>query len=889
MRLMAERAERKRYVKVAVNSGRPNFMTFSYHVPPGREVEAGEVVHVPWGRRRLQGVVVEGPMDLPGYPGPTRPLEPRFDGAPRIPQQRRELARWIAEQYLAPPWECHALMLPPGAGEAPRTELVRGGAEPAALSERQQAIYDQLGEHPQELAELRTKAGRRGFDAALRALERRGLAERRYSLARPRGRPRVVEVARLAVDPERARAFGERIEGRRSSRRARAIGALLEADEPLPFERVARVARGAPAVETLISAGLLVREGDDVRLAVAEEAARYELRVLTRTREQAAAVAVLERLVAEPGTPLRLDGLAREVGAGARRAVAALEAQGLVEVEQVLDRRDPLRDLEFVRRAPVELVAEQRSAARAITSAIDRGDGSSLLLWGVTGSGKTEVYLDALGHAVERGKRGIVLVPEIALTPQTVRRFAERFPARVGVLHSGLSLGEAYDEWHAIADGAYDVVVGSRSAIFAPQPDLGLVVIDEAHEWTYKQQEPAPRYDARAVASRLGALSGAAVVLGTATPDAEQWYEAMEGDLELAELPHRLRVVPQPAGPARVWPQTELPEVEVVDMRGERSLFSDELVRALAETLDRDEQAILFLNRRGLAGVLLCRNGHSPACSSCDVSLALHDPPGRLICHQCNRARPLPKGCAECDAPLRQTRAGTQRVQSEVLKHFPAARVLRWDRDAARRREQHEEIMGKFARHEADVLVGTQMIAKGLDLPLVTLVGVVLADLGLQEGDFRARERTFQLLVQVAGRAGRAERHGRVVIQTLAPDDPAIEFAAAHDVAGFYERELPWRAAHGYPPFQRLLRLLFAHERGDYAAEEARRVHGELERAASGMANVELLGPSRPRIGRVRGRHRWALLVRGADPAALLRELELPPGWTVDVDPVTVS
>ena len=896
---MPEDAPRPKYVKVAVNSGRPNFMTFTYHLPSDRVAEAGEVVHVPWGRRRLQGVVVEGPMDMPGYPGPTRPLEPALEDAPRIPEQRRALAAWIADYYLAPPWDSHALMLPPGAGERPRTAIVRGpGPSPEALSERQQRLHELLSDEPRDLGELRVTAGRRGFDAALQALVRRGLAERRYTLTRPRGRARVAEVLRLAVEPERALAHAEAIEGRRSSRRARALNALIEAGEPLPFDQLARVARGAPAVETLISDRLLEREDGAaarVRLAVSEQKARYEVRVLTRTNEQAAAAAILERLAGEPDTPLPLAGIAREFGAEARKAIDGLCSSGAVRVEEVLERRDPLRALEFLERGPVELVGEQRAASRAIRVAIDRGDGSGLLLYGVTGSGKTEIYLDALRHAVDGGKRGIVLVPEIALTPQTVRRFAERFPGGVGVLHSGLSLGEAYDEWRAIEQGAYDVVIGSRSAIFAPQPDLGLIVIDEAHEWTYKQQDPAPRYDARTVATRLAGLSGAAVVFGTATPDAERWYGAVEGEeLELVELTSRLEVVSQLDGPARVWPmEKDLPEVDVVDMRGSRSLFSDELLGALAETLDRDEQAILFLNRRGLAGFLLCRNGHSPACASCDVSLTLHDPPGRLICHQCSRSRPLPPACPQCDTPLRQARAGTQRVEREVLKHFPAARVLRWDRDTARRSEQHEELLGRFTRHEADVLVGTQMIAKGLDLPLVTLVGIVLADHTLREGDFRARERTFQLLEQVAGRAGRAERHGRVVIQTLSPEDPAIEFAAAHDVAGFFDQELMWRAAHGYPPFQRLARLLFAHERGDYAAEEARRVHGELTKIASGLPSVDVIGPSRPLVARVRGRHRWALLVLGADPAELLRPsadggVELPPGWTVDVDPVVV-
>ena len=894
---MTTTQQRTRFVKVAVNAGRPNFMTFTYDIPPGREVETGEVVHVPWGRRRLQGVVVEGPIDMPGYAGETRPLEAAVEDAPVIPAHRRELAAWIAEYYLAPQWESYSLMLPPGAGERPRTAIVRGPSEAAeALSERQQAILDLLSEQPRDIDDLRTAAGRRGFDPALQALVRRGLAERRYTLDRPRGRARVVEVLRLAVEPQAALAAVDAIAGRRSSRRARALDALLEAGEALPFAAVARIARGAPAVETLISDGLLAREGDDrVRLAVDDERAREAVRLLIRTREQVAAAAILARLVAaaddggEPAEPLPLAGLAREFGAAARKAVETLRALGVVRVDEQLDRRDPLRNLQLVERDAAQLISEQQAAADAIAAAVDRADGSGLLLHGVTGSGKTEVYLAALDHAVAQGKRAIVLVPEIALTPQTVRRFSERFPGRVGVLHSGLTLGEAFDEWHAIEGGAYDVVIGSRSAIFAPQPDLALIVIDEAHEWTYKQQDPAPRYDARTVAMQISALSGAATVFGSATPDAERWYAGVEGELELLELPSRLRVVAQPDGAPRVWRRAELPQVEVVDVRGARSLFSDELIEALAETLDRDEQAILFLNRRGYAGFMLCANGHSPACASCDVSLTLHDPPGRLVCHQCNRSRPRPPECRECGAALRQSRAGTQRVVSEVLRHFPAARVERWDRDTARRVEQHEEILGRFTRHEADVLVGTQMVAKGLDLPLVTLVGVVLADHGLREGDFRSRERTFQLLEQVGGRAGRAEREGRVIIQTLAPDDPAIQFAAAHDVAGFFEQELPWRALHGYPPFGRLARLVFAHERGDYAAEEANRVYKQLSTIAAGLPDVEVLGPSRPQVARVRGRHRWSLLLRGTEPAQLLREVDLPPGWAVDVDPMTVS
>ncbi len=900
---------RARYVKVAVNAGRPTYLTFSYAVPLDREIAPGEVVHAPFGRQTLQGIVVDGPIDTPGYdPSEVRPLEPPLEGAPRVTADRMELAGWLQEYYLAPPWEAHAVFLPPGAGERPERLVARGAeagdADPEALFERQRLLFEALTDEPEEQDALKKRLApelpARGFDAALRALVRRNLAERRYRLARPRGRARLVDTVRLVVEPAEARAFAEAIEGKRASRRARAIRALVAAEGALPFAVLEREARGAAAVETLIAEGTLSRAGDDVRLELEEAETARLLRRLSRGQADQASVVLLERLAdrAEEGNAegLVLRGLSSEFGPGVREGVRRLVDAGVVVVEEVLDRRDPLRDLMVVHRPPVELIGAQRAAAAAIREGIDQRDGAGFVLHGVTGSGKTEVYLDALRHTVERGRRAIVLVPEIALTPQTVRRFAERFPARVGVLHSGLTLGEAFDEWHAIAEGEYDVVIGSRSAIFAPQPDLGLIVIDEAHEWTYKQSDPAPRYDARTVAQELGRLSGAAVVYGSATPDAERWVAADRGELTRLDLPQRIRPTPQPDGSTQLWPVDELPEIDLVDMRGARQLFSSELVTALGETLERDEQAILFLNRRGFAAFLLCSRGHSPVCSSCDVALSLHrggDGRERLVCHQCGRDRPVPARCNEggCGHPLRPVSAGTQRVETEVRRHFPTARIVRWDRDTTRSVEQHEANLNQFMQHEADVLVGTQMVAKGLDLPNVTLVGVVLADYSLREGDFRAGERTFQLLVQVAGRAGRAERDGRVLIQTLQPEHPAILAAVSQDSDRFFEEELRWRAEHGYPPFRRVVRLVFSHPKLAFVAEEAHRLTSELRRAAPSVPNVEVVGPTPPAVARLRGRHRLQILIFGDDPVTLIEELhdELPVGWVVDVDPVQVG
>jgi primosomal protein N' (replication factor Y) len=903
---------RARYVRVAINSGRPTFLTFSYAIPIDRDTAPGEVVHAPFGRQTFQGIVIDGPLDTPGYdPSEVRPLEPAIKGAPRITPDRMQLANWLQHYYLAPPWDAHALFLPPGAGERPETLLVRatdpGDADLGALSERQLILYNSLTDEPQEQAALKrsvqSQFPARGFDAAIRILIRRGLVERRYHLQRPRGRARIAEVVRLTVTPEEALAAADSTEGHRFSRRGRALRAIVAADGTLPFDFLAKEARGAAVVETLIQQGVLTKDGDhpkdDIHLAIdAEEVARLR-RVLSRGLADQAAVTIIERLAVLPsdGNPtLDLRALSSDLGSATRDGVRRLIARGLVTVEEVLDRRDPLRDLQVVRRPPVQLIGAQHQAASAICSAVDREDGTGFVLHGVTGSGKTEVYLDALRHTVERGKRGIVLVPEIALTPQTVRRFAERFPGRVGVLHSGLTLGEAFDEWHATSNGDYDVVIGSRSAVFAPQPDLGLIVIDEAHEWTYKQSDPAPRYDARTVALELGRQSGAAVVLGSATPDAERWVSAESGALIRLDLPSRIRPVVQPDGTSQLWPVDELPEVELVDIRGARQLFSATLIEALAETLDREDQAILFLNRRGFSAFLLCNRGHSPACSSCDVALSVHREPDdreRLVCHQCGRGRPFPQRCDEsgCGQSLRPVSAGTQQVEAEVRRHFPTARVVRWDRDTTRSVDDHEAKLHQFINHEADVLVGTQMVAKGLDLPDVTLVGVVLADYSLREGDFRAGERTFQLLVQVAGRAGRAERDGRVIIQTFQPDHPAILAAATQDPDHFFEDELRWRAEHGYPPYTRLVRLQFSHPRLPYVAEEAHRLAGEIRARAPSYSNIVVTGPTPPAVARLRGRHRLQIFVFGDDPAALVADLQesLPVGWLVDVDPLIVG
>jgi primosomal protein N' (replication factor Y) len=580
------------------------------------------------------------------------------------------------------------------------------------------------------------------------------------------------------------------------------------------------------------------------------------------------------------------------------------EAEGIATTEDVAVVRDPLAGRTYGQKERPVLTADQAAATKAIVEALDSGapshpgEGKGFLLHGVTGSGKTEVYLAAIDHAASLGKRAIVLVPEIALTPQTVRRFGERFPGDVAVMHSELSIGEHFDMWHAVRDGRFRVVIGPRGALFAPQPDLGLVVIDEEHEWTYKQQEGSPRYHARKAAEELCRRTGAALVLGSATPDVESHFRASAKAYRLLELPQRLI---RRDGVVEPGP---LPEVEVVDLReelkaGNRSIFSRSLARSIRSALDSREQVMLFLNRRGAASFVQCRDcGYVPECKSCAVALTFHegvrlkpDGPGELVCHYCYRRQPMPQACPECGGRrLRQVGIGTERVEEYARREFPGARTLRWDRDVTRGRDQHEAILARFLAHEADILVGTQMIAKGLDIPLVTLVGVISADIALHLPDFRAGERTFQLLEQVAGRAGRGPKGGRVIVQTYTPDHYAIEAMSRHDYHALYAREIENRRRMGYPPFGRLVRLTFAHTGSEFAQHQAAAMARRLreEQARLGQPNVDVLGPAPAYVPRIRGRWRWNVIIRGDDPAALLGDEPLPRGWTVDVDPISV-
>ncbi len=543
------------------------------------------------------------------------------------------------------------------------------------------------------------------------------------------------------------------------------------------------------------------------------------------------------------------------------------------------------------------------------------------LLHGVTGSGKTEIYMRAIEHALDRGQRAIVLVPEIALTPQTVRRFAARFPGRVAVLHSALSDGERFDTWRRARAGLFDIAIGPRSALFAPLPNLGVIVLDEEHDGSYKQTPPVPPpyYHAREAAIALAGFTNAVVIMGSATPDVVSYHRARSGRYQLLELPkrimgHRRRVESQAERlhiESRYRPLAEggegedilkmdealtipLPPIQVVDMRqelraGNRSIFSRALDAAITETLARGEQAILFLNRRGTATFVNCRDcGHVMTCPRCGIPLTYHQPWMLLVCHQCGRRESQPPVCPNCGSErIRFFGLGTERLAELVRERWPDARLVRWDRDTTSEEGSHEALLAGFIDRESDILVGTQMIAKGLDLPFVTLVGVISADVSLGLPDYNTGERAFQVLAQVAGRAGRGLLGGRVLMQTYNPEHYAIQAAADHDYESFYVEEMRFRTQRALPPFRRMVRLLVSDPVNDRAETMAKNMARVLNLAVRerALAATDILGPTPAFFTRIDGRYRWHIVAHTPDPYRLLDGVSIPRPWIVDIDP----
>jgi len=825
-----------RYAEVAVNAPVGHSRTFSYSIPPQYTLEPGQMVWIPFGSRVTQGIVVG--LAAPPQVEVTRDIIAPIEPSPLVDEVHMKLARWLSEYYFCSLFNAMSLMLPPGfegqvrfqilSGDTPRNADTLGSMPPQTLH----ALETLTGDSRVKEADFVKLLGRGGERELVRLIDK-GLLSRRVDIP-------------------------------------------------------------APGLSPRHSCNLFAIEEPD-----AEQEPKVDANRLPQRQSN-----LLQAVRSAPGGyPITLAN--KEFGWGVGNA---LVEKGLAGLEWIRTESAPVAQTEQKHSGPrLVLTQSQENALASITQALDDPARSprSFLLHGVTGSGKTEVYLQAIQNVVHRGEQAIFLVPEISMTPQTLERVGSRFPGRVALLHSRLTPRQKFDQWWKIQSGEYDVVVGPRSALFAPVPRLGLVVLDEEHEWTYKQEEAQPLYHSRTVASELSHLTGAVVVLGSATPDVETYYYARDARSprhQLLELPHRI----SEESPDRI---SKLAQVEIIDMReelrdGNRSIFSRSLAQNLQKCLRQGQQAILFLNRRGSAPIVQCRDcGNVVKCTRCSVPLAYHswsEPEDssqgessepRLMCHRCNRRTRVPRTCQECGSShIRQLGTGTQRVVDEVTGLLPGVRVQRWDSDTARSGLDPGETMRRFQSGEIQVLVGTQVVAKGLDVANVTLVGVILADVGLHLPDFRSAERSFGLLCQVAGRAGRGQAPGRVFIQTYNPDHYAIAAAANQDYVDLYQREIGFRRQLGNPPFNTLVHLVFQNPTEAACQSNATNAARMLRQRADaqGLTSIEVVGPAPGMPSRLRGRFRWHLVLRGPDLHRFLEGTSFPPGTTVDVDPVHV-
>ena len=807
---------------------------FDYEVPPElvSQIQAGCLVVAPFGNQTVQGIVIEltdsSPIQNP------KPILDLLDPAPVLTPPQLALAIRLADSTLNPLAAIVGLMLPTGLSQQAdiNYELRITGYEDktSKIATRLIALLHERG--PLRGRQIDSHFAKVDWRKTANMLVKKGVLTTRNLLPPPRVRPKYIRVAQLSVKPEAAEAEMD------------SLGSTKQ----------------------------------------------------TLARRQAALRFLIQQLDA-----INLSWVYAETGCNLAD-LKELEERGLIRLFENEIFRDPLGKLENrgVENSGLKLSPEQFSALDEINRATTFDlRPSTFLLFGITGSGKTEVYLRAAEEVIKHGKQVIILVPEIALTPQTVRRFLSRFPGQVGLVHSKLSEGERYDTWRRARSGKLNVIIGARSALFSPLPNIGLIVVDECHDSSYYQADP-PFYNASAVAQDYARLCGAACVLGSATPTVEQRYKALHPPLPMDEGRGSMVL----KLPNRVTDLT-LPPVQVVDMReelktGNRGIFSHNLAESLAETISRGEQAILFLNRRGTATYVFCREcGHVLKCPKCETPLTLHvegltfnfqRSTNELLCHRCGYTRKKPNKCPQCNSDqIREYGLGSEKVEADIQSMFPQARTLRWDWDTTRRKHAHDIILTHFVNHQADVLVGTQMLAKGLDLPLVTLVGIVLADVGLNLPDPFAGEKVFQTLTQVAGRAGRSSRGGRVILQTFMPEHYAIQFASKHDVNGFYEHELEYRRQLGYPPFARLARLEYRQADPAKAEEEARKMAGRLKIKIEAEARhqTELIGPVPSFFAKMDGVYRWQIIVRAPDPASLLRDLKLS-DWRIEIDPISL-
>ena len=918
-----------RYAEVALNV--PVRKTFTYHVPAvlAGSLKRGCLVRVEFGVA-MQPAVVLALHDETAIPQ-TKPIMELLDPEPVLSDVYLDLAKWLSETTLSPIGACVWLMLPPGfAGKSDRLysflrdeldaeqpqQLTLPGAEPEAELSLPRRLLDYLRDRgPKRLGQLKAVFSQEAIERELTKLEAAEMVSSESILTPPSAKVKTVTRLYPQYKPNEIPALVSRVG--KSPKHADLLELIAKRDDDAmgvqdALDLVGAKTRGPLA--KLKNEGLIFIEKTErgEQDLIILEATSEQIETILATWRGTSVYAQIMREIAELSEPPTVPEAIRETSATEHR-IKQLTRTGLLDLREERVWRDSLQDFDFVPSSAPKLTPDQRAVWERIRPQLERKKGEQFLLHGVTGSGKTEIYLRGIGEALAQGRSAIFLVPEIALTAQTVRRVWERFPGQVALMHGSLPMGERYDSWQRARAGDIRVIVGTRSALFTPMPDIGLIVLDEEHDASYKQAPwmTEPHYHAREAAMYLAERHDAALILGSATPDLGSWQRAQKGQFTALQLPkrimgHRQRIQQQADRLGRETAYRnetedaltiELPSVSLIDMRaelrgGNTSMFSLELKRALAEVLARGEQAMLLLNRRGQATYVFCRDcGYVLECERCDSPLTYHRFDRSLRCHHCGGSQPQPASCPDCGSSrIRYFGAGTQQVESALQEMFPAVRTLRWDIDTARSPKMHFEILEQFIDRRADVLIGTQMIAKGLDLPLVTLVGVVSADLGLALPDYRAGERVFQILTQVAGRAGRGVLGGRVILQTYQPEHYVIQAAAKHDYVGFSEQELSFRRELGYPPFRRLARIVFSATTPDRARQQAESAAGNLREIVRerDLSGTSIIGPAPCFFSRIDRQYRWQLLLRGPDPRAAIRALKPEPGWQIDVDPLDI-
>ena len=821
-----------KFIEVAVDAPIAENKTFSYSVAPDLVLSVGHLVLVPFGRRILQGIVVE--INSTPSVENTREVSELVFNEPLVDAFHMKLAMWMSEYYMCSIFDAVSLMFPAGSHSRPETLFTLVNATKLTTSsEFQSQILSYVKDNQKISLE--------------RIVSRFGTKSRRSIDV-------LVQKGKL----------------------------LKEVKNPNPSVRPKHL-----YVPVVTEAGLCAIKHSSLKGSPKQQAA-------------------LQYLIHSSKT-LTMPEIRKKFGSQSVKRL--LEKKYISQTEELVS-RDPDLGIGFGDSfSSVCLTSEQELAAKLARQVIEDPESypRAMLLHGVTGSGKTEVYLDAVEACFSQGKRAIVLVPEIALTPQTIRRFHERFPDNIAVLHSGLSSGERYDQWWKIRKGDYGLVIGSRSAIFAPISNLGLIIMDEEHEWAYKQNEGSPRYHARDVSMQLAGITKAAVILGSASPDIETYQRAIRGRYRLAKLDRRYKQVVSKVQIKELSSASEasgMASVKIVDMKeelkqGNTDIFSRELTVNLRQTIDSGNQSILFLNRRGSHGFVQCRDcGFMQRCRSCDVGLTYHSESDALVCHYCSARRRFTNKCNECKGSnISRYGVGTQLVYERFRELFPGVSVVRWDRDAARNISDYRRILEEFRQRKTQVLVGTQVIAKGHHLPGVTLVGIVSADVGLGLPDFRAGERSFQTICQVSGRAGRGTIPGKVILQTYQPDHYSVVTAADQNYLSFFEIESNYRKRFLHPPYSRLIRLLRQETNATTCEREAMDLGRLLKEQQQlwGMTDIDIMGPTPAFPTKVRGHFRWQILLRGSNPRVLLDKVrfrrnegttrKMKGGWIIDVSP----